>query len=433
MIRLGLIVVVSFFTGSTLLAQKPNPPKSNAPKANSPKTKPATTGASQSTAPKTETSKAATPLDPEAAAAKYDEAMAQWKEMLAKLRDLRTQWASTRPKERAPLEKQYQALVEEAEAFEAKMIAAAEAAVATDSSKKSEAGKFLAEQLKYDADRDDYEAALPIARVLIEHEYENPRIYNYGGLAAACTNDFDLAERWLKEGDRHSVLEVEAKQILTHIDEFKELWQKEQELREAEAKSDDLPRVLIKTDKGDLVVELFEHEAPNTVANFLSLAEKGFFDGTDFHRVIPHFMAQGGDPQNDGRGGPGYTIPDEQKLPDHRNHFRGSLSMANTGQPNSGGSQFFLMFRPVLHLNGRHAVFGRVIDGLDVLAKIQRTHAMNAQGQDEPTGEKPDKLVSAKVLRKRPHEYKVKKIGAADEDAKGEAKDDQKDGENSSP
>ncbi|HJT31272.1 MAG TPA: peptidylprolyl isomerase [Pirellulales bacterium] len=419
MIRLGLIVVVSFFAVSPLLAQKASapkatPPKSKALKANSAEDKPAKTDA-----PKAEASD-----DPEAAATQYDEAMAQWKELLAKLRDLRTEWASTRPKERAPLEKQYQELVAEAEAFETKMIAAAEAAVATESSKKSEAGKFLAEQLKYDADRDDYEAALPIARVLIEHDYENPRIYNYGGLAAACTNDFDLAEQWLKEGDRHSVLDVEAKQILTHIDEYKELWQKEQELREAEAKSDDLPRVLVKTNKGDLVVELFENEAPNTVANFLTLVEKGFFDGTDFHRVIPHFMAQGGDPQNDGRGGPGYKIPDEQKLPAHRNHFRGSLSMANTGQPNSGGSQFFLMFRPVLHLNGRHAVFGRVIDGLDVLAKIQRNHAMNAQGQDEPTGEKPDKLVSAKVLRKRPHEYQVKKIGAADDDAKGEAKDE---------
>lgn len=428
MIRLGLIVVVLFFTVSPLLAQKAGAPKAQPPKTQPPKAKAPKANSAEDKPAKTDTPKAEASNDPEAAAAKFDEAMAQWKEMLAKLRDLRTEWASTRPKERAPLEEQYQELVEEAEAFETKMIAAAEAAVATDSSKKSEAGKFLAEQLKYDADRDDYEAALPIARVLIEHDYENPRIYNYGGLAAACTNDFDLAERWLKEGDRHSVLDVEAKQILAHIDEFKDLWQREHELREAEAKSDDLPRVLIKTNKGELVVELFENEAPNTVASFLTLAEKGFFDGTDFHRVIPHFMAQGGN-SNDGRGGPGYTIPDEQKLPNHRNHFRGSLSMANTGLPNSGGSQFFLMFRPADHLNGRHAVFGRVIDGLDVLAKIQRTHAMNAQGKDEPTGEKPDKLVSAKVLRKRPHEYKVKKIGAADEEAKGEDRERQTDGE----
>lgn len=408
MIRLGLIVVVLSLSVSCAFGQKTNAPKTPAPKKGAAKAEASKTEAAKTEAPKTKATD-----DPEQAAADYDGAIAQWKEMLAKLRDLRTQWASTRPQERAPIEKEYQALVEEAEAFETKMIAAAEAAVATESKKKSEAGKLLAEQLKYDVDRDDYEAALPIARVLIEHGYENPRIYNYGGMAAVCTNHFDEAEQWLKEGDKHSVLDVPQKQFLEHLDEYQELWRQEQELRDAEAKADDLPRVLLKTNKGDLVVELFENEAPNTVANFLTLVEKGYFDGLEFHRVMPHFMAQGGDPKNDGTGGPGYTIPDEQKLPEHRNHFRGSLSMANTGQPNSGGSQFFVMFRPTMHLNGRHAVFGRVMEGFDVLAKIQR----NRDENDEPTGDKPDKIVSAKVLRKRPHEYKVKKIGAADEEA----------------
>ncbi len=373
-------------------------------------------------APKAET--AAKSDDPAQAAEQYDSAFAEWKELLAKLRDLRVQWATARPKDRKPIEDEYQALVKQGEGLEVKMIAAAEAAVASDSDKKTEAGKFLAEQLRYEVDRDNYEAAYPIAQVLIEHNYENPRIYNYGGLAAACTNHFDEAQRWLKKGDKDSVLDVTQKQYLQHIDEYQELWRKEQELREAEAKADDLPRVLLKTTKGDLVIELFENEAPNTVANFLTLAEKGYFDGTEFHRVMPHFMAQGGDPKNDGTGGPGYTIPDEQKLPNHRNHFRGSLSMANTGRPNSGGSQFFLMFRPSgpaagYDLNGKHAVFGRVIEGFDVLAKIQR----NRDENDQPTPDKSDKIVSAKVLRKRPHEYAVKKAGEPEENAGHTEKD----------
>ena len=91
-----------------------------------------------------------------------------------------------------------------------------------------------------------------------------------------------------------------------------------------------------------------------------------------FHRVLPGFMAQGGDPKGTGTGGPGYTIPDECNQPNHRQHFRGSLSMAHTDQPNSGGSQFFLCFVPTSQLDGKYTVFGRVINGFDVLAKLKR-------------------------------------------------------------
>lgn len=401
MVRLGLIIVVSLLFISRSFAQeaakKPDGTKAKA---------------------------AVLPIDPSQAAKDYDSAFAEWKEMLAKLRDLRLQWATMRRADRKPIEQQYQDLVTKAEGLEATMIAAAEAAVASESNKKAEAGKFLAEQLKYEVERDNYEPAFAIAQALIEHGYDNPRVYNYGGLAAACTSHFDEAQQWLKEGDKHSVLDVTQKQYLQHMGEYQELWQQEQKLREAEAQADDLPRVLLKTSKGDLVIELFENEAPNTVANFLTLADKGYFDGTEFHRVLPHFMAQGGDPKNDGTGGPGYTIPDEQTLPNHRNHFRGSLSMANTGRPNSGGSQFFLMFRPSgpaagYDLNGKHAVFGRVIEGFDVLAKIQR----NRDENDQPTPDKSDKIISAKVLRKRPHEYAVKKIGGPDEKADKTEKD----------
>lgn len=127
-------------------------------------------------------------------------------------------------------------------------------------------------------------------------------------------------------------------------------------------------------DFGEIRIELLPHVAPQTVANFEKLASEGFYDGTSFHRVIPEFMIQGGDPntrdrdpRNDGMGGPGYTIPDEfGGAP----HVRGALSMANTGQPESGGSQFFLLVADAPHLDGRHSVFGRVVDGLDVVDRI---------------------------------------------------------------
>lgn len=123
----------------------------------------------------------------------------------------------------------------------------------------------------------------------------------------------------------------------------------------------------LRTDKGEIVVALDAKKAPTTVNNFASLAARGFYNDTTFHRVIPGFMAQGGDPTGTGAGGPGYTIPDEAN---DLTHERGVISMANTGQPNSGASQFFITYAPQPHLNGKHTVFGRVTRGMDVLEKL---------------------------------------------------------------
>ncbi len=123
-----------------------------------------------------------------------------------------------------------------------------------------------------------------------------------------------------------------------------------------------------KTEKGDIVIELFADKVPNTVNNFVFLAREGFYDDTTFHRVIPDFMAQGGDPTGTGRGGPGYRFADEFH-PSLRHDKPGILSMANAG-PNTNGSQFFITHGPTPHLDNRHAVFGQVTDGLDVLMSI---------------------------------------------------------------
>jgi cyclophilin family peptidyl-prolyl cis-trans isomerase len=123
----------------------------------------------------------------------------------------------------------------------------------------------------------------------------------------------------------------------------------------------------IETAKGNLVIELFAKDAPKTVNNFVFLAREGYYDNSTFHRVIPNFMVQGGDPTGTGMGGPGYTIPDEFST---RKHNAGALSMANTGRPNTGGSQFFITYVPTNFLDGKHAVFGQLIEGTDVLKKI---------------------------------------------------------------
>ena len=125
------------------------------------------------------------------------------------------------------------------------------------------------------------------------------------------------------------------------------------------------------TNKGTFEVELFEDKAPITTKNFIDLAEKGFYDGLIFHRVIDGFMIQGGDPKGNGTGGPGYTIPDEFD-PSLKHDDEGILSMANAG-PNTGGSQFFITLAATPWLDNKHAVFGKVINGMDVVRDIGHT------------------------------------------------------------
>ena len=135
-------------------------------------------------------------------------------------------------------------------------------------------------------------------------------------------------------------------------------------------------RAHMETDNGTMVIELFADKVPQTVNNFVFLCREGFYDGVIFHRVIANFMAQGGDPTGTGRGGPGYKFKDEFH-PSLKHDKRGILSMANAG-PNTNGSQFFITHLPTPHLDNRHAVFGQVVEGEDVLMSISPRDPNNA-------------------------------------------------------
>ena len=126
-------------------------------------------------------------------------------------------------------------------------------------------------------------------------------------------------------------------------------------------------------DGGEIQIELYAETAPNTVRNFVSLVSKGFYDGTVFHRVIPGFMIQGGDPEGTGMGGPGYCINGEFLMNGFNNelkHTRGVLSMARAMNPNSAGSQFFIMVAKAPHLDGQYAAFGKITEGMDAADRI---------------------------------------------------------------
>lgn len=132
----------------------------------------------------------------------------------------------------------------------------------------------------------------------------------------------------------------------------------------------------ISTDKGDIRLELFADDAPMTVANFVNLSQRGFYDGLKFHRVIPNFMIQGGDPEGTGRGGPGYKFKDET-TPNRKHDGPGVLSMANSG-PSTNGSQFFITHKATSHLDGKHTVFGKVVSGQEVVNAIAKGDVMKS-------------------------------------------------------
>jgi len=132
--------------------------------------------------------------------------------------------------------------------------------------------------------------------------------------------------------------------------------------------------IKIETEHGDILIELYPDSAPNTVANFKALAGKGFYDGLKFHRVIAGFMAQGGDPEGTGRGGPGYKVKAEFNA---RKHVRGTVAMARSSDPDSAGSQFYICFAPQPHLDGQYTIFGQVVEGMDVVDQIKQGDVMN--------------------------------------------------------
>lgn len=144
------------------------------------------------------------------------------------------------------------------------------------------------------------------------------------------------------------------------------------------------PIVTIETNQGVIKVELYPETAPNTVNNFISLVRKGFYDGTIFHRVIPGFMIQGGDPEGTGMGGPGYAIKGEfaaNGVDNPIRHTRGVISMARSQSPNSAGSQFFIMHADAPHLDGQYAAFGHVVEGMEVVDDIA---AVTTDFRDKP-------------------------------------------------
>jgi cyclophilin family peptidyl-prolyl cis-trans isomerase len=339
------------------------------------------------------------PKSAAAARAEFEQAFGQLKKLMADLTVLQAQYQQPKA-DKVALEATFEKTRTEAEAAGGRLEAAAVAllAVAPDDAPAREiASGVMAGSLQ----ADDPGKTLAVAATIDEAGATNADTGLLAASAALVLSRLDEAEAWLDKAAAAKAPAEQIDQLRATVARDRPKVDAEMAKRKAEAEADDLPRVKLVTSAGDLTVELYENEAPNTVANFLALVGKGFYDGTPFHRVIGGFMAQGGDPTGTGGGGPGHAIACECGKPDTRMHFRGTLSMAHAG-PDTGGSQFFLTFRPTEHLDGKHTVFGRVIEGDEVLAKLVRTQ--DGEGRPVP-GVEPDRIIKAEVLRKRDHPY----------------------------
>jgi cyclophilin family peptidyl-prolyl cis-trans isomerase len=370
-----------------------------------------------------------TTAEAEAARAQFEQKNDAVKEAFRQIEALRTEFQSADTGRRMTINEELAKRIAETQPLIDEMVVAAAEVYRTEPQADLEIEKLLVAVARHhtigrqDGGRtsggDQYEKALPIINALIDGKAQNNQLPVWGFVCAFVANDYDLADRyWLMAQEAGSFntpselseseqqIQGYAKHYHELLGEYRPIWAQEKALREQEAAADDLPRIKLTTTKGDIVIELFENEAPQAVANFITLTKDGFYDGLTFHRVIPGFMAQGGDPSGDGTGGPGYHIRCECTQPNHRKHFRGSLSMAHAGR-NTGGSQFFLTFVPTSHLNGQHTAFGRVIEGMEVLGDLEKVVVSDESAR---FAQPPDRIIKAEVLRDRGHAYEFEKL-----------------------
>jgi cyclophilin family peptidyl-prolyl cis-trans isomerase len=282
----------------------------------------------------------------------------------------------------------------------------------SDSQRYSTVGDLLFGMLKEECEADRFEGMNEVGKVLVEQQYPNPDTDGIAGLAAFGEHDFEFSEQCLRRAIQTGVDTAVPPQVLQSIEQLKEDWKKELELRQAEARADDLPRVRISTTKGVIVLELFEDDAPETVANFLYLSKNGFYDGRPIFRVLKHFVAQTGCERGDGSGSAGYTVRGEMKSPRARKHFRGSVAVALGSDPatqttdyDSGSAQFFFDLLASPPMNGEYCVFGRVIEGMEVLGELTKIDLSSKDAKEEYAGMNPDSMVRVEILRQRNSSY----------------------------
>jgi cyclophilin family peptidyl-prolyl cis-trans isomerase len=350
--------------------------------------------------------------------AEFDRQFLQWKGILAELYQLRGEYREASYAKRVELDKQYRKLLDKADAMLPALRAAAEAAYLEAPDSSSDPATFLVATVYEACLKRAYEGAFPPAKLLMDHGYDRRFLIGWAGIAAFAVGQFDLAEKWLQRAREENVLANYGRSweelgvgALRNCPFYKQAWKNEEATRAAEAKADRspetwLPRVLLRTNKGEIELELFEDDAPNSVTNFILLVEDGFYNGKPFYAVQGQpCTAAGGvvGPEGEVR----HLVLPEGDRP-KRLHFRGSVTMPPSGdQRGAGTSQFYLLFFPQRSLNDKSTCIGRIVRGIDVLSRLRPT-APKEFANTEP--DNIDRIIEAKVLRKRSHPYELKKV-----------------------
>lgn len=363
--------------------------------------------------------KSAQPSVSNPAAARYQKAQEAYKKAVQNVRELQKQYVKleTDEEEREEIGEKLQKYADFLTKLHPKLMDLAEDAWNEQPTRDPEMLRVIVEVLEVRLTMEEYERASKILEGLFAQKVQDilPDLYDAAGETAFMLNDFEKAGKYFTEAEAKNVLTERCKAFQKDLVYYRTAWAKETVLRDRDKTAGDLPRVELETTKGTIVLELYENEAPNTVANFVYLVEKGFYDGLYFELVIPGMFAESGRSMESADGGPGYMIRDEFDEKSMRTHYRGTISMANGG-PNTAGSRFFLSFTPMREMDGKFVVFGRVVKGIDVLSQLQRIDPANPDPMAEP-----DQITNARVIRKRDHKYRPKVLKIETEEEKAEA------------
>lgn len=277
--------------------------------------------------------------------------------------------------------------------------------------------EYLARAVEHRGKFDWYEGMAP-AVLALEPELRSGAMKSFPSIAARtliCAGRFEEAKAYLEMALRVPEPADHDIRLYTQLEALQANHEAEQEALKSQA--DDLPRVEWQTTRGRVVIELYEDDAPNTVANFIRLTEEGFYDELTFYQVLDHLFAMTGDPIGDGTGSAGRQIPDEADRPTARAPLRGSLVMAKLSVPNdpegrtfpdTASSQVLVLLLPISVEKGNLTVFGRVIEGMDAISYLTRLDP-----GEKKKGEvlsPPDRIIEARVLRKRDHDYEVEYV-----------------------
>lgn len=348
---------------------------------------------------------------------KLDQEIAEWRQILKDAQETSIRYFASDREESVALKEKYSDLINQGNQKVEILVPLAMASLSESKNPDATLIEFITRiQNKYFSEG-AYDKSYALGERLLAIDNDNRVAKLINGRISVLTNRFEAANQFLKEhAELTEVFSTTEQNLYVDLPELTKKHERELVIREAE-KGHDLPQVELRTTKGTIVLELFENQAPDTVGNFISLIESGFYAETCFHRVIQQFMAQGGGFTVTNKGKkiakhPGYFIYDEFHPTENREHFRGVISMANTGELNTGNSQFFITTVPTPHLDGKHTVFGRVISGMDVVDALNVNY--KSETDEDPAVEIPgtiqDKILSTRVIRKRDHEYKPNKF-----------------------